>query len=227
MLDPVTLERAVQLQRKAYRLLRWFQGHLDSAVFPAHEAHAAMGSAMVARSWLESYVVRFPEDAAPEPVELEELSSMFASYLTTSFDLVTDPLNRVASRTGCMCDVCTYMARCSTLQPKRLTAGDKAHAKRLKTEVLKRLAAEHDRDVAAPRFPTLLKDPAIDERAALLAYANQLLLRLSGDPGDPSILALWRDFAWTRDGSPKRGYVLSSSDILSAERDLVRVVLEA
>jgi hypothetical protein len=33
----------------------------------------------------------------------------------------------------------------------------------------------------------------------------------------PSTLALWRGFAWTREGSPKKGFELSATSILEAE----------
>ena len=224
MLDAGNLERAVRLQRKAYALLGWFQGHLDQARFPKHEAHAAMGSVAVARAWLEANSFLLPAEVAPGPDEIDELGNMFASYLTTSFDLVEDPPYRIATATGCLCDVCSYLARCSTLRPKRLTGGDKAHAQRLKADALAQLAAEVGRALAESRLPELLADPATDERAALVAYAHQLLLRLAGDPGDPSILVLWRAFAWTRTGAPKRGYTLSSADILRAQSELLALL---
>lgn len=218
------LERAVRLQREAYALLVWFQGHVDRALFPAHEAHAVMDNSAIAQQWIEANLSSLPVDVAPAITDIPLLAALFASYLTTSFDLVVDPSYRVQTTTGCLCDVCTHLARCSHLQPKRLGPGDKAHAERFKIAVLHELAAEHGIAVNTEQLRNLLKDPDTRERAALVAYAHQLLLRLAGDPGDPAILVLWREFAWTRNGAPRKGFVLTAQDIIDAQDHLVSAI---
>lgn len=220
------LERAVRLQREAYALLVWFQNHLDRALFPTHEAHTVMDNSAIAQQWIEANHSSLPPDVAPAIADIPALAALFASYLTTSFDLVLDPSYRVQTTTGCFCDVCTHLARCSHLQPKRLDAGDKAHAERFKIAALNELAAEHGMVVNQTQLRNLLKDPSMRERAALVAYAHQLLLRLAGDPGDPAILVLWREFAWTRSGAPKKGFTLAAQDVVNARDQLVRALRE-
>lgn len=58
-----------------------------------------------------------------------------------------------------------------------------------------------------------------------MAYARELLLRLAGDPGDPAILALWREFAWTKTGAPKKGFRLDAQDILDAQEALRAILV--
>jgi hypothetical protein len=227
MLASHDVERAVSLQRKAYAVLVWFQRHLDHALFPRHEAHAAMGSVGVARMWVEENLHRLPPEARPATGELELLANMFASYLTTSFDVVDRPSYRLETTTGCLCEICAYMAQCSHLQPKRLSPGDKAHAQRLKVEALTELAATKGHSLSRGQALEILGAPDISTNAALVAYAKQLILRLGGDQGDPAVLALWREFAWTREGAPKRDFTLEPADIMDAQSGLLAALGDA
>jgi hypothetical protein len=227
MLTFSDVDRAARLQRKAYALLVWFQRHLDRALFPTHEAHAAMGTQRVARMWIEQNLDPLPPEARPTSGDLELLANMFASYLTTSFDVVDRPGYRLETTTGCLCDVCAYMAQCSHLQPKRLTSGDKAHAQRLKVEALTDLAAAKGHLLSRAQAIEVLATPDVSTNAALVAYAKQLILRLTGDPGDPAVVALWREFAWTREGAPKRGFTLEPADIIDAQSALLAALGDA
>jgi len=218
------LDRAVRLQRQAYALLVWLQNHLDQALFPTHEAHSVMDSRAVAQQWIEANLSNLPADVAPAAAEISSLAALFSSYLTTSFDIVDNPSYRLQTTTGCLCDVCAHLARCTHLQPKRIGPGDKAHAERFKLKMLKDLATEHCIPVNEARVRNLLSDPSLREQAALVAYAHQLLQRLDGDPGDPAILVLWREFAWIRNGAPKKGFSLNARDIVEAQELLVQAL---
>lgn len=221
------LDRAVRLQRQAYALLVWFQNHLDCALFPTHEAHSAMDNSAVAQQWIEANLLNLPADVAPAHADISSLAALFCSYLTTSFEIVTSPSSRLHTTTGCLCDVCLQLARCSHLQPKRVGPGDKAYAERFKLKMLKDLATEHDILVDEARVRNLLSDQDLREQIALVAYAQQLLLRLDGDPGDPAILVLWREFAWTRHGAPKKGFSLNAQDIVEAQDQLILTLKKA
>jgi hypothetical protein len=149
------------------------------------------------------------------------MAALFASYLTTSFDVLDDPGARLVSNCGCFCDICAHLVRAPSLRPKKLTSGDKAHAQRMKITTLTALAAQNGRALSKEDAKKLLEDPALSELAAFVAYGELLLARMKGDPGDPAILALWRELAWTRAGSPKRDFELDAASILNAERALL------
>lgn len=219
MLTRQELDRAVRIQRKAYVLLSWFQDQLDDAAFPDHETHSVMGDVSIARQWIEKNLRVLPAEAAPASDELEPLAAMFASYLTTSFEANTYSTRSVATF-GCYCPICVQIVAARMLKPKRVTSGDKAHAQRLKVAVLVDLAASADRVLSRDAAMEVLANPEVSERAALVAYARELLLRLGGDPGDPAILALWREFAWTKTGAPKKGFRLDVQEILDAQEAL-------
>lgn len=220
MLTRQELDRAVRIQRKAYALLLWFQDQLAEAAFPDHETHAVMGDVAVARQWIEKNLHMLPVEAAPAPDELESLAAMFASYLTTSFTANTYG-TRSVSTSGCCCPICVQLVAARTLKPRRrVTSGDKAHAQRLKVAVLVDLAASADRVFSRDAAMEVFADPEVSERAALVAYARELLLRQGGEPGDPAILALWREFAWTKTGAAKQGFRLDVQEILDAQEAL-------
>ncbi|TWT34759.1 hypothetical protein [Blastopirellula retiformator] len=56
-------------------------------------------------------------------------------------------------------------------------------------------------------------------------YGLDLLLRVQGYAEGPAVLALWRRFAWTPQGSPRPKFRLSDKMILQAERQLVAAFL--
>jgi hypothetical protein len=114
---------------------------------------------------------------------------MFASYLTTSFDVVDDPRYQLESRSGCYCELCSHLVQSPHLVPKRITGGEKAHARRLKVAALVELACDGGRTLDRAEALELLARADISMNAAFVAYANQLILRQSGDPGDPAVLA--------------------------------------
>jgi hypothetical protein len=59
----------------------------------------------------------------------------------------------------------------------------------------------------------------------MTAYAAALLRRLEGSTDGPEVLALWRRFAWTRSGSPRKDFVLTADAVLQAEADVDAAIL--
>ncbi|HRQ88622.1 MAG TPA: hypothetical protein PLA50_07480 [Bacteroidia bacterium] len=48
-----------------------------------------------------------------------------------------------------------------------------------------------------------------------------MLDRIKGFSDGPAVLALWRDFAWTRNGAPDRKFKLNAKLVLESELHLV------
>ncbi len=67
------------------------------------------------------------------------------------------------------------------------------------------------------------------ERQHLRAFANStygywLIQRLDGYTDGPAVLALWREIAWSRMGSPIQGFHLRLEDFVNAETAIVESV---
>lgn len=221
LLRPDEIEAAVSLQQRSYALLRWAGGNMDEQKFD--EVHTAGDDLLAARGWLDRNRRRMPPEFRPEERELEAFASFFSTYLLTSFDLVEEPGMRGVSMwgTSCTCEICIYLARAPQLKAKRLERGDKLRAQRLMANRLRQLGTDLGVALAPGREDELLKDPELEEDAALSAYGVQLFERCEGRGDGPEILALWRRFAWTRQGSPKQGFRLSPELVLEAEARLV------
>lgn len=102
-----------------------------------------------------------------------------------------------------------------------MTAVHKRRADALAALRLRALARELD--VAWPdgAEAALVVDAPWRERAALHAYGHDLVARVDGFGDGPAALALWRRFAWSPSGSPRKGLVLTAEVILAAEAALV------
>jgi hypothetical protein len=106
------------------------------------------------------------------------------------------------------------------LRPKRLTPSDRRRAHALRLNFLVQLGAARSIPVTEELAASLALDPELREPLSLCGYAADLLKRLDGVSSGATTLALWRGFAWTAKGSPKKGFVLTAESIRAAERTL-------
>ncbi len=143
MIEPSVLNRAVELQRRSYRLLRWAGEAVDGGRLEFETLHESASLPDAAFAWIDAHVTQLPADARPR---LEDLRA-FAS----------DARER------------------------------------------------------------LLDDKELGEPIALGAYGRDLLRRVEGHSEGPAALALWRRFAWTATGAPRKDFTLSAEAILAAE----------
>ena len=72
----------------------------------------------------------------------------------------------------------------------------------------------------------MLQDPDLREPLGLCAYAGDLLQRLEGRAVGAASLALWRTFAWTAQGSPKKDFVLTAEEIMASQELLTKRLLQ-
>src|SRR4029079_17947710 len=87
----------------------------------------------------------------------------------------------------------------------------------MKRSFLLQLAADGGISGADELVDELLRDPELRERVGLCAYAADLLERIEGRAIGAASLALWRAFAWTRQGSPRKNFVLTADEIMAAQ----------
>jgi hypothetical protein len=221
MLPRDQIEDAVQIQQKSYQLLLWLADAIDRGFITFTRAHEYSSAADSAYEWITEHYHNLPEAARPPRARLRQFSNYFASYVTTSFDLVDKPATRLESRCGCYCSFCTHLVNASHLRPKKLRKRDKDTAREQRISRLILLAEEQgiriERDIAA----AIADAPAFLRSAAYSAYALSLLERIRGDEGGLYALALWREIAWKPEGSPIKGFQLQADHILNAERELI------
>lgn len=224
MLDPDRLRRAVALQRKGHALLHWLAEAVDRGFidYDAARTYATTQAATVA--WLERHRVDVPPGARPEPDEVVDLSRLFTTYLSTSFELLRDPGRRLYSPDAhCFCPMCSSWEDAPRLRTKRLRPADKRRADRLELSAAQALAGS---DVTDADLAALRAELPFSEALAKTAWARELLRRLEGTSEGPATLALYRRFAWHRAGSPKKDYAVDADDLLAAA-ELVRQRLAA
>lgn len=211
------ISRAVDMQKRSYRLLRWVASAVDSHRVSFDHAHGALGMEEAARAWFTRNYDCLPSDARPAREDVEQFANLFASYLGTSFDLVEDPGSRPKSQCGCWCSYCTMMVAASHLKAKKVREGDKRGAAIEKTRYVGDLVRELGLPLEEAQICALAESKELREAVALATYGSWLLKRMRGLSCGPEVLALWRQFAWNATGAPKKDFDLSVDAITAAE----------
>lgn len=143
----------------------------------------------------------------------------------SSFDIVEQPgMRRMSYDCRCYCPMCSYLYRAPHLQAKKVSKRDKQRALGLMADRVQRLAIESGIDAT----PELSERIAYDENtrcsAAYSAYGHWLIKRLDGLTDGTSILALWREIAWNKSGSPIKKFVLKFDDFVIAEGKVLQAI---
>jgi hypothetical protein len=229
MFDKDELEEVLELHRRTYRLMLWIGGAIERGFIPFDRAHEYATAVESAEAWLDHHYLNLPVDARPAArsgPDLSRYARFLVSYLQVSFELDEYAGSRLVSRCGCYCPFCASLQAASHLKTKKLGRKDKEAAQRMKRKYLSALAREQDRDLEGTDIERLLEDDDLGHDAALAAYVDELLNRSRGVKSSPAVLALWREIAWTKQGSPMPKFRLRTQDILKAEQHLLAAVVE-
>ena len=222
MLERNSLARAIEIQQKSYHLLRWVADAIDAGRLPAQFATQHAEGPEAAVEWVRRHHDVFPRDVQVDPENIEALANFFWTYVVTSFDVVKDAGTRGAFGTvGCTCELCVRLVDAGHLKTKKLRARDKRRALDLMTARIEALAAEHDIVIDNRTARSYLDDHAPRRAAGYTAYGESLLERLNGETDGPAVLALWREIAWTRAGSPIKDFRLDAADFVASEKQLL------
>jgi hypothetical protein len=222
VLDREQVERAVELQARGYRLLKWLEKALNEGFIAPEAAHLYARMEDAALAWIERHYLNLPDAARPERGDLPAFSRLFSTYLTNTFDLEENPGKRLYSPDAhCFCPCCSWMVRVPHLTPKKIRAADKKVAESLKRALVRKLALHTSSSIFEDAVDEVLRDPSLKEAVGLTTYADDLLQRLNGIAVGPATLVLWRSFAWTQQGSPKKGFVLSSDAIMLSQQAIL------
>lgn len=217
MFDPEELERVVSLQQKSYKLLQWVGDALRSGTLRFNTVHSSMELFEAAKEWIGRNLDSFPADARPDRSDLDAFAHLFASYLDTSFDLVAEPGQRLASSSNCYCRLCSYLVAADHLRVKNPDKKARQKSRQMKDLYLSALAAELGVPLSYPEIEKLIADPALAQDIAFATYGCELLRRSRFASQGEGVLVLWREIAWDARGKIKKGFALSAERTLRAE----------
>ena len=225
MLDPEEMVLAVELHRKAYGLLQWISDAVAKGELTFSRAHEYATASESFRDWLVTYTRQVPGRWRPRMSverEVDMFANLFASYLLTSFELVEEPGLRLATSDHCCtCVMCQRLVAAPHLRLRRISTHERKRARALKLEHLGRLAAERQQPLTDALARVILDGEKTAEATAIATYAYALVARCKGSPGEPALLALWREFAWTQAGFAAEGLSVRGS-IVPRGRDTSR-----
>lgn len=220
MLSADRLTLAIDVHAQSYGLLRWVADAVRRGFIPATRAHQYASAGDAAVAWVEEHYWNLPEALRPDRRHLHEFANFFATYVTSSFDIVEQPGLRRASPCGCFCPLCSHLVHAPHLRAKQLTKRDKARAQMLMIDRVAALAREEEIPTAEQDAVEAVEDGATRRFAAYSAYGYWLIRRLEGATDGKSVLALWREVAWNRAGSPIKNFRLRYEDFVNAEEAL-------
>ncbi len=231
MFNAAELSRVVSLQEKTYQLLRWVNEHLRRGSLDFGVVHTATTTSEAAAEWIGRHLDNLPTAMRPRADEVEDFARLFASYLTTSFELKEKPDERLKSGCGCWCPFCTYVVSADNLTVRNPSKKAKQSAVNLKELYIKFLAESLELEASAARLDDCLSTPALAESVSLATYAHELIRRSRFASQGEGILVLWREIAWESgfvNDDPKRpyrrakkGFKINAEEVLSAERRIV------
>jgi hypothetical protein len=220
MFDETELNEVLELHRRTYALMLWIGGAIQRGFIPFDRAHKYTTAVHSAEAWLDHHYLNLPVEARPAVRSgpgLRPYANFLVSYLQTSFEFDAYAGSRLVSKCGCYCSFCTRLAAASSLRTKKPDRKDKEAAQTIKRQFLIALAQEQGRDLQDAELEKLLRSEELGHDAAVTAYASELLNRSRGAKSSPAVLVLWREIAWTKQGSPKPKFRLRAKDILKAE----------
>jgi hypothetical protein len=220
--DRIAIERAVDLQQRSYKLLRWMTDAIERGFISYDAVHDFASLPAATFAWIDRHHADLPPAARPSRDELRPFCNLFATYVETSFELLEHPGHRPYSPGDhCFCPACSWLVPIPRLRLKKLAPQDHRRARALQVSALKQLALEIDRTLTDEAAARLLGERRHHEAAGLVAYGHDLARRIDGVTCTPATLVLWRTFAWNEAGAPKPGFVLSAELILGAEAQII------
>ncbi len=231
MLPPEELKLALDIHSRSYKLLRWLGRAIDTGEIPLPRVVSPRHADDVTAAtldWIEPFHVTFPADMRPDEDKLRQFAAFFGTYLTSSFDITNDFGVVLRNQYGgtCSCSICARLVNGSHLKAKKLTSSDKRRSLALMLDRIIELAREHDLKLKTSDAEALIANPEYKIAAAYSTYGYWLIQRTKGVTDGPSILGLWRQFAWTDAGSPRKDFKLDYDDFKKSEDMLLTSIRE-
>ena len=144
MLNRDQIRRAVDMQRRSYRLLRWMAKAVEEGFIQFETAHDYSSLPEAAEAWILRHYLNIPSGARVAREDLSDFCAFFSTYLENSFDLVANPGKQLYSPDAhCFCPMCSWLVNAPHLKTKKLTPSDKRRARTMKAATIRDVAAEH------------------------------------------------------------------------------------
>lgn len=124
----------------------------------------------------------------------------------------------------CVCPICSRVGRASHLVARRVGSRAKRGATEASVEAVERLADARGCTLAVGWARASIDRGEMRRHSALVAYVHDLVERVEGRSGDEVSLALWRRFAYTRQGAPIQGFELTLPAVRDAQHALLRAI---
>lgn len=228
MLDPIATTRAVALQERSYQLLLWMADAVKRGFIKFATAHNYGSLPEATEKWITRHYQDIPLRARPDKSDLHDFSRLFTTYLQNSFILREAPgKHRYSPDAHCFCPMCSWLIDAPHLKTKRISPADRRRAGKLQADVIRFMALDLQRDLTDEQIDSIVSEQRHREALSMVTYAHDLFARLKGYAVGPAALVLWRGFAWTPSGSPKKRFSLKAEDILERERQLIETIQQA
>ncbi len=88
MLPSDRLTLAIDIQSRSYKLLRWMAKGMEKGFISVTRAHDYADVTYSARDWIEQHYLNLPPETRPDRRFLHEFANFFATYVTSSFDMM-------------------------------------------------------------------------------------------------------------------------------------------
>ena len=219
MFDRQQIKRILDLHNRSYRLLLWVNRALGNQKRTPEDLGEMMGFADTALKWFHKCSATFPAELRPSTEDMKPMANLFVSYLATSFEIV-DRIVPVCR--GCFC--CGIYRMGKHLRARDPSGKARKEAHQLKCLYLEILAEESDFPLKKTEIEQFLsQSPELSYDVSLATYVRELIRRTSFASQGEGVLTLWRDIAWAG-GRPKKGFELTSEEILRAESAIVKAL---
>ena len=210
-----TLQKALNTNEKAYKLLNWLEKSLQKQVISVSLATDLITKPRVAHQWLSEHYKSLPVETRPECTQqATEFINLFASFGCTSFTIKEYPGTRYVPHL--LRNDSSSFTENNYIMPIRLSKKDKSTAKTHQLEVLRSTV----KTLNTQQPTKLLDKEELVVPIAIYTYCELLIKRIHGHHMGSTHLVLWRKFAWTPEGSPKKNFKLTTQLYLSAKKQL-------
>lgn len=91
MLNQPELRRLVDMQHRSYFLLKWMAKAVSEGFVNFETAHDYSTLPEAAEGWILGHYLNIPDNARPPREDLPAFCDFFSTYLTNSFDFISNP----------------------------------------------------------------------------------------------------------------------------------------
>ena len=187
------LNRVLDLQNKAYKLLLWIDGEAPQLLSDTNVE--AWKQTDTCEDWARQMMNTFPFELQCEENDIPTFSHLFSAFFTTSFHVEQKNESNWARTQGHHYDVWSRRKLVAGTTSIKKTKGQKEKqaksAHNLRLIALEELAIENDVDLSHQQLETLANDSAIADALNLYSYAHELVRRSQFASQGAAVHSLW------------------------------------